>query len=983
MAFSLTKFVKGLRIFQEGTLTPRAIEMIPGGSASTTQTLVSSQTTDKTLTFPDATDTLVGKNTTDTLTNKTLTAPVINSPTGIVKADVGLGNVDNTSDATKNSATATLTNKTIVASPTGTNVISNLADSSIDAAAAIALSKLAALSTAKALQSNASTGIIEASSVTNTELGYVSGVTSAIQTQINAKADSSTAVTLNGIQTLTNKTLTAPVINSPTGITKSDVGLSNVDNTSDATKNAASVTLTNKTIDNTNTIAVKDTLFTIQDDGDTSKQVKFQASGVTTATTRTLTIPDASTTIVGTDATQTLTNKTVTSPTITTPIIDVISFTDQGSTPASPSAGTHKVYVKTDGKGYIVDSTGAETQLGSSAGVVNYITNPNAATNTIGWATYADAAGALPVDGTGGSPASTLTRDAVLGLRGSTSFKWTKSAANRQGEGFSYDFQIDRCDEGKVLQASFAYSVSSGALSYADDDMTVWIYDILNSTLIPVTPYKIKNQTLISDRFFFEFQTGVGGAVNYRLIVHTASTSAVAYTLNFGDFQLGPYAKLYGAAATAPITWTPTISSFGAVSNINFNYYQVGNFLHGQGTFTAGTVAGTLASFSLPSGLSIDNTSPTGILINNTTSNPGQIIGTFGSVGASTQAYVVTATGTSTSLIYIGSSFSAGGASLTPGNASSTTNNNQVVSLEFKVPILGWAASQLLSQDASTRVVAARFNTSAQSIGAAATTLIFTSVDWDTHGAYSTSTGLYTCPVPGKYKVTSTVLGNSVAQTIGTTAAEISVSKNGGGGSIIAEQYAAASATYRGAVNGSGNFDCKAGDTLAIKFKQGGTDTLDQGSAIWGSVELISGPAQILASDSINARYYASATAISGSLTTINWTTKDFDTNGAMSAGTYTVPIAGKYMVISALSVDGTYGVNNQAQLVIQKNGTTTSRARTISAAANSSEDVKIMDVINCLAGDTLRIQALSDATSPTIASSNVANYITIVRMGQ
>ncbi len=48
-----------------------------------------------------------------TFTNKTLTSPVINSPTGLVKADVGLSNVDNTSDATKNSATATLTNKTI------------------------------------------------------------------------------------------------------------------------------------------------------------------------------------------------------------------------------------------------------------------------------------------------------------------------------------------------------------------------------------------------------------------------------------------------------------------------------------------------------------------------------------------------------------------------------------------------------------------------------------------------------------------------------------------------------------------------------------------------------------------------------------------------------------------------------------------------------------------------------------------------------
>jgi hypothetical protein len=50
---------------------------------------------------------------TQTLTNKTLTSPIINTPTGIVKGDVGLGNVDNTSDATKNAASVTLTNKTI------------------------------------------------------------------------------------------------------------------------------------------------------------------------------------------------------------------------------------------------------------------------------------------------------------------------------------------------------------------------------------------------------------------------------------------------------------------------------------------------------------------------------------------------------------------------------------------------------------------------------------------------------------------------------------------------------------------------------------------------------------------------------------------------------------------------------------------------------------------------------------------------------
>jgi hypothetical protein len=67
-----------------------------------------------------------------TLTNKTLTAPVINSPTGIVKGDVGLGNVDNTSDATKDAASTTLTNKTISGSA---NTLSNIGNASLSSAA--------------------------------------------------------------------------------------------------------------------------------------------------------------------------------------------------------------------------------------------------------------------------------------------------------------------------------------------------------------------------------------------------------------------------------------------------------------------------------------------------------------------------------------------------------------------------------------------------------------------------------------------------------------------------------------------------------------------------------------------------------------------------------------------------------------------------------------------------------------------------------
>ncbi len=56
---------------------------------------------------------------TATLTNKTLTSPVINSPTGITKTNVGLANVDNTSDLAKPISTATQTALDLKATTSG------------------------------------------------------------------------------------------------------------------------------------------------------------------------------------------------------------------------------------------------------------------------------------------------------------------------------------------------------------------------------------------------------------------------------------------------------------------------------------------------------------------------------------------------------------------------------------------------------------------------------------------------------------------------------------------------------------------------------------------------------------------------------------------------------------------------------------------------------------------------------------------------
>ena len=113
----------------------------------------------------------------------------------LTKADVGLGNVDNTSDANKPISTATQ------------KALNGKQATITGGASTITSSNLTAN---RALVSNAD-GKVAVSAVTSTELGYLDGVTSNIQTQLNGKLS------------------TAPVtsVNSKTGavsLTASDVG---------------------------------------------------------------------------------------------------------------------------------------------------------------------------------------------------------------------------------------------------------------------------------------------------------------------------------------------------------------------------------------------------------------------------------------------------------------------------------------------------------------------------------------------------------------------------------------------------------------------------------------------------------------------------------------------------------------------------------------------------------------------------------------
>jgi hypothetical protein len=73
----------------------------------------------------------------------------------------------------------------------------------------------------------------------------------------------------------------------------------------------ANQAISNKNLDNSNSYTSLDNNFTLQDNGDNTKQAQFNASAISASTVRTFSLPDANTTLVGTDVSQILTNKTI------------------------------------------------------------------------------------------------------------------------------------------------------------------------------------------------------------------------------------------------------------------------------------------------------------------------------------------------------------------------------------------------------------------------------------------------------------------------------------------------------------------------------------------------------------------------------------------------------------------------------------------------------------------------------------------------
>lgn len=202
------------------------------------------------------------------------------SASSITSTELGhLSGVSSNIQTQLNGKEATIT--ILPVSKGGTNSSTSLNNNRVMISSGSAIVEASAITASRALASDAS-GLPVASATTSTELGYVSGVTSAIQTQINAKADSSALTAHTGASSGVHGVTGSVVGTSDTQIlTNKDIAGGTASNTSRITlPSAAKSTLDGLTRKQATLVYGTDTNKVYADDGSSLKEIGSGSSGI-------------------------------------------------------------------------------------------------------------------------------------------------------------------------------------------------------------------------------------------------------------------------------------------------------------------------------------------------------------------------------------------------------------------------------------------------------------------------------------------------------------------------------------------------------------------------------------------------------------------------------------------------------------------------------------------------------------------------------
>ena len=642
--------------------------------------------------------------------------------------------------------------------------------------------------------------------------------------------------------------------------------------------------------------------------------------------------------------------------------------------------------------------------------VKNYFTNPRAENGVYSWNLYNDGAAARPVDGTGGTPSGNfgVTTSASAPIEGARSLHLVKAASNMQGYGFSTDMAIDLTLQGKMCQIRFDYRIVSGTfagsgVNTTDSDLIVYFYDVTNSALIePSCIVMDGTNTGLTFTYKGNIQIPTNCA-SLRFIVHCATTSASAYTLDFDNFSLSEQIAIQGAPVSDWKTYTPVLSWVSGVTSSEGWWRRVGDSMECKTKIvTSGAVTAAILTIGLPLGYTIDTTKLPSAGINGCVFLDGEIgYARRVSPGEEGVSSVIYASTTTVNPVVLSAGSTNVGYNFVTNTAPWTWANTDSLVITFKVPILGWGTSTSISgvDAADGRLVAFKAYRNAAFTtldpNASWKQIPFDAVLHDSHLSFNTTTFRYICPVSGTYSFNS---GIDIASTnVLANIYAIGLYKNG---SLVetAELSTKIVTTRFKAIGAFSPQKSIAGDYFEIFLYGAGNNgtnklTITEGVEVtyFGGYRLPS-TTSISSGETVACRYSSSSGQLipSSLSTSVEFTTKTYDTHG-MSSGSgatwkLTVPISGKYRfsfsfmyetraITTALSAIAIIAVTSGNQTYF-----------TYLVQANNTNNAILhgTDTFNFNAGNTLQVFAYQDtATAWQIYHSNdVNNFISLERIG-
>lgn len=495
-------------------------------------------------------------------------------------------------------------------------------------------------------------------------------------------------------------------------------------------------------------------------------------------------------------------------------------------------------------------------------------------------------------------------------LSGTHSLSVASSAATTAGDMLvSSAYTIDREDQGKVLTSSFYYaaavnSTNNNFSGTSNNTWQVYIYDVFNNAWIQPSAVYGMNQGTGVGYVTCQWQTP-SNMTSLRLAVVCCNASAGATTLYFDDFCTCPNQYVYGSPVTDWQSYVPTILATVAPS-LGTGATQAGRWrrVGGDAEIEINIVAGATGSsagtgtyyFSLPS-IAIDPSKIAAPQIAAGISTPLGIGSKADSGGTAIVDFKVIADSVNNNGVILVDSTAAAVNSALNGVAASRR-----YTLTAKVPILGWSSNVQMSDSADTRVVAMKAVTTGVPTGSlsGASATIFGTIDFDTNALYNSTTGIYTVGIPGYYKVSGQVIVEGTEAlnqflTLGcyvnTTPTQLGLTRVQN--TLLTSTFATVNTTVK----------CNAGDTISLRTNTNITSAAfaNDGSAHWFTVERLSGPSAIAATETVAASYWLSANFTASTTIPINFDSKEFDSHSAVTtsatAWKFTAPISGTYLV--------------------------------------------------------------------------------------